>query len=105
LQSKQQDISSLWKHIAACKTELKLWEQQVREKHYAHFKTLLACEYEVNSEQYASIIYDFLTTFARRFLEVERAEQEIRIFVDPFSIEPNTTPTNLQMKLIDSHTN
>ncbi|XP_067943148.1 adhesive plaque matrix protein 2-like [Watersipora subatra] len=61
LQEKKQDISQLWRYITAFRTKLELWEQQLREENYAHFKTLSGRQQngqcvEVNSEQYANIV-------------------------------------------------
>lgn len=109
LQGKQQDISKLWRHITAFRSKLELWEHQLREENYVHFKSLSGLQQnsqntEVNSEQYASILSDLSAEFARRFPQFLETEMEIKIFADPFSINPGSAPAGLQMELIDLQT-
>ncbi|XP_067933190.1 EPM2A-interacting protein 1-like [Watersipora subatra] len=60
---------------------------------------------ELNSEQYANIVSDLSAEFARRFFQFAETEKKIKIFFDPFSVNPSSLAAELQMELNDLQAN
>jgi len=115
LQGRGKFVSALFDHVKAFERKLKLLQKQLREGNLAHFpacKELADEESEedqdrdialtsLSSEKYASIMQSLQDEFCRRFVDFRSHEQDLAIFADPFSCDPEIAPTYMQMELIE----
>lgn len=105
LQGKQQNISSLWQHVTAFRNKLQLWKRQLQDETCPHFRTLQERMQHANNAvdlgPYVHIVTGLCDEFERRFPQFDASKTPIKIFAEPFNINPETAPVDLQMELIE----
>ncbi len=104
LQGKNQHIGILWQHVSAFRNKLLLWKQQFNEGTCPHFKTLegrIKTDHPVDLTQYAEVLSGLHEEFVRRFHQFDDTEVLIKIFHDPFNINPQRAPVDLQLELVE----
>ena len=103
LQGKDQHIGILWQRVAAFRSKLQLLKIQLSEGSCPHLKTLegrVNAGIHVDLSQYAEILSGLLQEFQRRFQQFGETEILIKIFCDPFNMDPQNAPVNLQLELV-----
>ena len=100
LQGKHNLIHNLFDQVTAFERKLELWNQQVKERNFAHFPSLKQCA-PVNTDKYCSSLSTLQSEFNARFQDFRSSENMMRIFSSPFTVEIATAPIELQMELID----
>ena len=100
LQRKGQLINCMFNHVKAFQVKLPLWENQINNKNYTHFPTLLNCK-DQNTEKYAKLFLEMREKFENKFHVFTENVSSFEIFSCPFSIKPDDVPQNLQMELVD----
>ena len=90
----------MFDHVKAFQVKLSLWKNQINNKNFAHFPTLLNCKNQ-NTQKYAKLISELSEEFENRFTDFKGNATSFAIFSCPFSIKPDDVPENLQMELVD----
>ena len=104
LQGKDQHIGILWQRVSAFRSKLQLLKTQLSEGSCPHLKTLegrMDAGIHVDLSQYAEILSGLLQEFQRRFQQFDETKILINIFCDPFNMDPQNAPVNLQLELVE----
>ena len=101
LQEKGQFINRMYNCITAFVNKLRLWETQLINSNFAHFPNLGLCK-PANSDKYVSVIVSIKTQFESRFCDMKNQKDKFDLFAKPFSVDVNTAPHEMQMKIIES---
>ncbi|XP_063857826.1 general transcription factor II-I repeat domain-containing protein 2A-like [Scylla paramamosain] len=96
--------------IRAFEVKLKLFERQLAANNAAHFPTLKSLQSTpefrgiISREKYRNMISKLLNEFGERFADLKNLESDFSIFRNPFAANPDETPEDIQLELIDLHT-
>ena len=78
-------------------------------RNLSHFPCLkqfcAASAEEVNLEFSKKIISDLKQNFSERFSDLDKIEDDVLLFQNPFSCNPSDMPSELQLELIDLQAN
>ena len=100
LQRKGQLVNCMFDHVKAFQVKLSLLENQINNKNFTQFPTLLNCK-DQNTQKYAKHISELSEEFENRFHDFKENASSFEIFSGPFSIKTDNVPENLQMELVD----
>ena len=105
LQGKENHICDLYRIINRFRRKLVLFESQLEVRNLSHFPCLkqfcAASAEEVNLEFSKKIISDLKQNFSERFSDLDKIEDDVLLFQNPFSCNPSDMPSELQLELID----
>ena len=109
LQGKENLISDLYRIVNGFRRKLVLFESQLKVRNLLHFPCLkqfcAADAKEVNFEFSEKIISDSKQNFSERFSDLDKIEDDVLLFQNPFSCNPSDMPSELQLELIDLQAN
>lgn len=103
LQGKNQFIFQLVNNVNAFKRKLVLFQQQLREKNFAHFPYCkkMKEKFPKMKVDYEDQVKILINSFHDRFLDFEKCHCQIELFSNPFTVDVNLAPENAQLELID----
>ena len=109
LQGKENLICDLYRIVNGFRRKLVLFESQLEVKNLSHFPCLkqfcAASARKVNLEFSKKIISDLKQNFSERFSDLDKIEDDVLLFQNPFSCNPSDMPSQLQLELIDLQAN
>ncbi len=107
MQGRNHLVIDLYDCIRTFMTKLKLWEKQFEQKNLAHFPTLksLSNNAHVNFDKYNNHLSLLSDAFRKRFMDFKTHEKDFQIFRDPFSVNVDDVPEELQMEIIELQSN
>lgn len=101
LQGRNQFIHDMWRYILAFETKLKLWECQLEKSNLFHFPTLEKTDCNESITIFVAEIQNLRTEFSSRFADIRLATNDLKLFGNPFDVNADTVPENVQMELIE----
>uniref|UniRef100_A0A8K9Y6G0 SPIN-DOC-like zinc-finger domain-containing protein n=1 Tax=Oncorhynchus mykiss TaxID=8022 RepID=A0A8K9Y6G0_ONCMY len=110
LQGRDRVISDMHSTVKAFKTKLTLWETQMRKENLSHFPSCQTMKEKLStsafpSTQLADKIGMLAADFRRRFADFEAQKSRLELLGNPFAVDVESSPPNLQMELIDLQCN
>lgn len=111
LQGPGQLVTAMFDSVRAFTTKLRLWKSQMSQNNLTHFpacKSLLeeqSTDIRFSGPEYAAILDLLLEEFDQRFADFRRHRDTFLMCADPFSVDVETAPNDLQMELIDLQCN
>ena len=102
LQGKEQFINRMYDYITAFANKLRLWGNSttVINSNFAHFPNLGLCK-PANSDKHVSVFVSTKTQFESQFGDMKKQKDKFDLFAIPFSVDVNSAPHELQMKIIE----
>lgn len=99
-------ISAMYSTVKAFKTKLTLWEAQMRKENLSHFPSCQTMKEKLStsvfpSAQFADKINVLAADFRRRFTDFEAQKSRFELLSNPFAVDMESSPPNLQMELIE----
>ena len=89
-------------NISAFTLKLDLLLKQMAQKKIVHFATLSSRPVEtVDHVKYLTLLTKLSEEFNSRFEDFKRHSEEMKIFGNPFQIDPSTAPDAFQLEIID----
>ena len=86
-----------------------MFESQLEVRKLSHFPCLkefcAAIAEEINLEFSKKITSDLNQNFSERFSDLDKIEDDVLLFQNPFSCNPSDMPSELQLELIDLQAN
>jgi len=106
LQGRDQIVIELFSHIKAFTAKLRLWKKQISEINFMHFNTCQQVKdkypnIEIDSSKFIELIENLKMEFEERFSDFKNHKFEFELFVNPFIIDVNIAPKDLQYELIE----
>nr|XP_061800942.1 general transcription factor II-I repeat domain-containing protein 2-like [Nerophis lumbriciformis] len=106
LQGRGRVISDMYSTVKAFKTKLTLWEAQMRKKNLSHFPCCQTMKEKLTTSvfpcaQFADKISVLAADFRRRFADFEAQKSRFELLSNPFAVDVESSPPNLQMELIE----
>ncbi|CAI9720522.1 Hypothetical predicted protein [Octopus vulgaris] len=109
LQGKNKLVCDLYRIKPAFRRKLSLFEAQLEGGNFPHFQCFQEFCTEnvehVNLEFQKEIIWNLNKQFSQRLSDLDRNENEILLFENPFGCNLDNMPTELQLELIDLQAN
>jgi hypothetical protein len=110
LQGRDHLITDMHDAVKAFQVKLRLWETQMHHSNLSHFSCCQAMLNQVNAmvfpnAHFAEKLSLLRAEFARRFSDFEAQKSNFELFRNPFAIDMETAPVNLQMELIELQCN
>ena len=104
-QRKKAVVSELSSHIKAFKTKLQLFQRHLSQTescttHFPALQDVIIGSVCVRTKKYAEALIPLISEFNDRFRDFAVIEKEV-LFTSPFSVDPDETPENLQLELIE----
>ena len=87
--------------MRAFQAKLKLFEQQLGKKDLSHFPIMAHMNCKEYASNFVKCISELQTTFSERFFDFRLQERNINFVTQPFFVEAEDAPTELQLELID----
>ena len=101
MQQRGQLVNALFSHVRAFQAKLKLFEQQLGKKDLSHFPIMAHMNCKEYAPNFVKCISELKNTFSERFFDFRLQERNINFVKQPFFVEAEDTPTELQLELID----
>lgn len=102
LQGKNVIVHEIYFAVQAFKRKLDLFSTQLKERKFQHFPTLNTMTIGVcEARKYSKKVSDLRVEFSRRFGDFRRLENKLKILANPFTVDVESAPDNLQLELID----
>ena len=98
----------MYSTVKAFKTKLILWETQMRKENLSHFpscQTMKEATAVFPSAQFADKLNILAADFRRRFADFEAQKSRFELLANPFGVDVESAPTNLQIELIELQCN
>lgn len=106
LQGKGLFAHQMYGLVKAFKGKLLLLTRQVEANNLTHLPTLLVCSLSDNQqEKYTSLLRAVNSEFSHRFEDFKVLENDMLLVSSPFIFNVDNAPTDLQLELIDLHSN
>ena len=111
LQGKNQLITEMMGHVRAFELKLQLWNQQIKDKKLFHFPTceIIKKESKMNLNEsyqpYSSQLEKLSKEFSQRFKDFRQNDLSLKIFSNPFAVNVNNVPEEMQMEIIELQCN
>lgn len=92
--------------VKAFKTKLRLWETQMLQENLSHFPCCQTMKEQVAAAvfpttQFAEKLGILGADFTRRFADFEAQKSRFELLSNPFAVDMESVPSNLQMELIE----
>jgi len=106
LQGRGHVITDMYAAVRAFKTKLCLWETQMLQGNLGHFACCHTIKTQISpavfpNAQFAEKISVLSAEFTRRFADFEAQKCRFELLSNPFAVDVESVPTNLQMELIE----
>lgn len=110
LQGRGRVITDMYSTVQAFKTKLSLWETQMRKENLSHFPSCQTMKERLStavfpSAQFADKLNILAADFRRRFADFEAQKCRFQLLGNPFAVDVESAPPNLQMELIELQCN
>ncbi|KAM4566993.1 general transcription factor II-I repeat domain-containing protein 2-like [Odontesthes bonariensis] len=110
LQGRGRVISDMYTTVKAFKTKLSLWETQMRKENLSHFSSCQTMKEKLStavfpSAQFADKLNTLAADFQRRFADFEAQKSSFELLSNPFAVDVESAPPQLQMELIELQCN
>ena len=109
LQGKENLIFDLYRTVNEFRRKLVFFESQLEGRNLSHFPCLkefcAVSAKKVNLEFSKKIISDSNPNFSERFFDLDKIEDDVLLFQNPFSCNPSDMPSELQLELINLQAN
>ncbi|XP_075769679.1 general transcription factor II-I repeat domain-containing protein 2-like isoform X1 [Pelodiscus sinensis] len=111
LQDSDHLVTAVYDNVRAFTTKLKLWKNQISHGNLTHFPTCKSLVEELGPETsfsgpvYANKLDLLLQEFDQRLAGFKMHKESFDMFANPFSVDVETVPCDLQMELIDMQCN
>ncbi|XP_065444398.1 general transcription factor II-I repeat domain-containing protein 2A-like [Chrysemys picta bellii] len=110
LQGREHIITDMHDAVKAFQVKLRLWETQMHQCNLSHFP---CCQVIRNQESatvfpnatFAEKLSALRTEFARRFSDFEAQKSNFELLRNPFAVDVETAPVEMQMELIELQCN
>jgi len=95
-------IHELYFAVNAFEKKLTLFSNQMKERKLQHFPTLNSLTISViEAEKYIKKLTDLQSEFLRRFTDFKKIQLELMILSNPFTVNVEHVPSNIQLELIE----
>ncbi|KAM4620367.1 general transcription factor II-I repeat domain-containing protein 2 [Polymixia lowei] len=106
LQGRERMITDMYNAVKAFQVKLRLWETQMHQCNMSHFP---CCQVMLNqvsatvfpNAHFADKLSALRTEFARRFGDFEAQKSNFELLRNPFAVDVETAPVEMQMELIE----
>ncbi|XP_039206569.1 general transcription factor II-I repeat domain-containing protein 2A-like [Crotalus tigris] len=110
LQGRDRVITDMYDAVKAFQVKLHLWETQMQQGNLSHFPSCQTIKNQVSttvfsSAQFAGKLSTLQMEFTRRFVDFERWKFSFGLLSNPFSVEVESAPVNIQMEMIELQCN
>lgn len=108
LQGRGRIITDMYSSVKAFKTKLYLWEKQLLQENLGHFPCCKSMTTQISSAmctQFAEKLNVLGAEFTRRFDDFGSQQSKFELLSNPFEVDVEKAPTNLQMELIELQCN
>ena len=110
LQGRGRVISDMHSTLQAFKTKLSLWEMQMRKENLSHFPSCQTMKERLSTAvfptaQFADKLNILAADFRRRFADFEAQKCTFQLLGNPFAVDVESAPPDLQMELIELQCN
>ena len=107
LQGKENLVCDLYRIVNGFLRKLVLFESQFEVRNLSYFPCLKEL-YTASAEEAKfskKIISDLKQNFSERFSDLDKIEDDVLLFQNPFRCNPSDMPSDLQLELIDLQAN
>ncbi|CAK6974405.1 PREDICTED: general transcription factor II-I repeat domain-containing protein 2-like, partial [Scomber scombrus] len=92
--------------VKAFQAKLRLWETRIQQENFGHFPCCQTLTNHVSTAvyptaQFADKLDALGTEFIQRFADIAAQKFKFEMFCNPFAVDGERAPVNLQMELID----
>lgn len=97
-------IITVYSSVRAFKTKMCLWENQMLQAHFGHFPCCQTIKTQISTAvcaHFAEKLRALGAEFSRRFGDFDVQKLRFELLSNPFAIDVEKAPTNLQMELIE----
>lgn len=106
LQGRGHVITDMYAAVKAFRTKLRLWETQLLGRNMGHFPCCQAIQHQISpatvpTAQFAEKLSLLSAEFTRRFADFEAQKYRFQLLNNPFTVDIESSPTNIQMELIE----
>ncbi|XP_046863294.1 general transcription factor II-I repeat domain-containing protein 2A-like [Xenia sp. Carnegie-2017] len=105
LQGEENLISDFFTHLKAFRHKLDLFLKQIQVMNFTHFKNCTEAMVEATTDFPLSfacgIIEELQHQFQERFADLHAKADELRLFQNPFQVDPAACPDSLQLEVIE----
>ena len=104
LQGRGRLITDMYASVRAFKTKLCLWENQMLQANFGHFPCCQTIKTQISTAvcaQLAEKLSVLGAEFSRRFGDFDVQKCRFELLSNPFAVDVEKAPTNLQMELIE----
>ena len=110
LQGRGHIICDMYSEVKAFKNKLTLWETQMRQKNLCHFPCCQTMKEQVAASVFPSALFTeklgiLAADFKRRFADFDNKKSSFELLSNPFAVDVESAPANLQMELIELQCN
>ncbi|KAF2893812.1 hypothetical protein ILUMI_12362 [Ignelater luminosus] len=101
-------VYNMYTSVTSFMTKLKLFSKQIMEQQLSHFPTLQKRKEHLELAdfiRYGNTITDLHNEFSRRFEDLKKIENDLKLVSLPFSFNVEDAPANIQLQLIDMQSN
>lgn len=110
LQGRKQVITEMYDAVKAFQLKLRLWETQLQQGNLAHFPTCQKISDSLTSTAFpragfAAKLNLLRVEFERRFGDFKTQQFTFELFANPFAVNVDIAPDNIQMELIELQCN
>uniref|UniRef100_A0AAZ3S7J0 SPIN-DOC-like zinc-finger domain-containing protein n=1 Tax=Oncorhynchus tshawytscha TaxID=74940 RepID=A0AAZ3S7J0_ONCTS len=110
LQGRGRIITDMYAAVRAFKTKLCLWENQMLQGNPCHFPCCQSIKAQISTAvfpcaQFAEKHSVLAAEFSRRFADFDAQKCKFELLSNPFAVDVENAPTNIQMELIELQCN
>jgi hypothetical protein len=106
LQGKDITVPEMVDKVQAFRSKLVLFEGQLKKSNFVHFKHLKECnKKDIDVKECAKVIANIRDEFDSRFKDFDKCSVEFALFTNPFVVDVDTLPDELQLEVIDLQNN
>nr|XP_046210501.1 general transcription factor II-I repeat domain-containing protein 2-like [Oncorhynchus gorbuscha] len=110
LQGRGRIITDMYAAVRAFKTKLCLWENQMLQGNPCHFPCCQSIKAQISTAvfpcaQFAEKLSVLAAEFSRRFADFDAQKCKFELLSNPFAVDVENAPTNIQMELIELQCN
>lgn len=110
LQGRGRIITDMYAAVRAFKTKLCLWENQMLQGNPCHFPCCQTIKAQISTAvfpcaQFAEKLSVLAAEFSRRFADFDVQKCRFELLSNPFAVDVENAPTNIQMELIELQCN